>query len=654
LEAFGAKKTASGVSITEATAITIPAVLAAVRVISETVGSLPLMLYRRLTPRRGKERATDHPLFALLHDAPNKFMSSQTFRETMQGHLVLWGNAYAEIERDGASRPVALWPLRPDQTVPYLVRPENTSAITKIVYATHVDGKRFLLERSQVLHIPGLGFDGLRGYSPIWLAREALGLAKASEEFAGRFFSNDAKFGVVVQHPKTLSDPAYKRLQASWDAGSGLQQAHRTKILEEGMTVERIGMPLRDAQFIEGRQFGISDVARIFRVPLALLEEHAKAATYASVEQFMLSFVVHTIRPWLVRSEQAMNQQLIPEADQASHFAEHLLDALLRGDTVTRYQAYAQGRQWGWLSANDVREFENMNPIDGGDVYMAPTNMWPADVFPDIKPPGNVSPQPIAEPVIDEEEDDEEKATIRLERETRSAQARRRLSIAFLPVLSDAARRIVQAERADVLKQAKKLGGNASSLLQWLDEYYGARPGYIRDRMAPVLFSMADAVSAQAGDEVQHVIEPARLDTFRNDYADAYVQRHVASSLGQLRDVVGSQVQDPIEALKARFAEWEEKRPGKIALREGVQLAAATAKIVWVAAGIQALKWFSFGKSCPYCTSLHGKVVGMDGAFLLADQDFQPDGAEKPLRPRRNVGHPPAHSGCDCQIVPGG
>lgn len=371
-------RTASGVTITPDTAMQATTVYACVRILSETVASLPLPLYRR-TGDRGRERAVDHPLYTLLHDAPNPEMTSFELRETLMGHVLLWGNAYCDIQTDGAGRVTALWPLRPDRMA---VRRDKATGLIVYDYTLPGTVTKVPLAADRILHIKGLSVNGLVGLPPIAMARQSIGLALATEEFGARFFSNNAQPGVVLEHPGKLGEEAYNRLRESWsETHSGLSNAHRVAILEEGMKLDKIGIPPNDAQFLETRKFQAVEIARIFRVPPHLIGDLDRA-TFSNTEQQSLEFVIHTIRPWLVRIEQAITRSLLMPAERRTYFAEFLVDGLLRGDTTSRYAAYATGRQWGWLSINDVRTLENLNPVDGGDAYLEPMNMTEAGSAP--------------------------------------------------------------------------------------------------------------------------------------------------------------------------------------------------------------------------------------------------------------------------------
>jgi len=356
---------ASGKTVNERTAMQTTAVYACVRILAETIASLPLHIYKYTDS--GKEKAIDHQLYYLLHDEPNPEMTSFVFRETLMSHLLLWGNAYAQIIRDGRGRVLALYPLLPDRMT------VDRTTDGKLYYEYRKDSGYVILRPEDVLHIPGLGFDGLVGYSPIAMAKNAIGMAIATEEYGGKFFANGASPGGVLEHPGVVKDPA--RIRESWNAvyqGSG--NAHRVAVLEEGMKFQPIGIPPEQAQFLETRKFQTEEICRIFRVPPHLVANLDKA-TFSNIEHQSISFVVHTIRPWLVRLEQGMNKALLSPSEKGQYFVGFVVDGLLRGDYASRMQGYAIGIQNGFLSPNDVRALENMNTIEHGDIYAMNGNM---------------------------------------------------------------------------------------------------------------------------------------------------------------------------------------------------------------------------------------------------------------------------------------
>ncbi|WP_094550255.1 phage portal protein [Petroclostridium xylanilyticum] len=364
----------AGVRVNEETAMRVTGVYACVRVIAETVASLPLPLYRRLD--RGKEKVTTHPLYSILHDMPNPEMTSFTFREVLMTQLLLWGNAYAQIVRGKGGQVLELWPLSPAGME--IIRDEKTK---QLVYR-HTEGmKTTEYKPEQIFHIPGLGFDGVKGLSPIAMAREAIGLALATEEFGARFFGNGARPGGILEHPGVVKDP--EKLRKSWEeVYKGLQNSHKIAVLEEGMKYHEIGIPPEDAQFLETRKFQLNEICRIFRVPPHLVGD-LERATFSNIEHQSIDFVVHTIRPWLVRWEQAIIKDLLLPEERKLYFPKFNVDGLLRGDFKTRMEGYAIGRQNGWYSANDIRELEDMNPIPeeaGGDLYLVNGNMLPVSL----------------------------------------------------------------------------------------------------------------------------------------------------------------------------------------------------------------------------------------------------------------------------------
>ena len=369
----------SGKTVTERSAMQMTAVYSCVRILAEAVAGLPLHLYR-YTKDGGKEKAIDHPLYLLLHDEPNPEMSSFVFRETLMTHLLLWGNAYAQIIRNGKNEVIALYPLMPNKMS--VDRDEHGQ-----LYYTYYRGpdeaiknKEFAvtLRTTDVLHIPGLGFDGLVGYSPIAMARNAIGMAIACEEYGAKFFANGAAPGGVLEHPGTIKDP--QRVRESWQSTfGGGGNANKIAVLEEGMKYTPIGISPEQAQFLETRKFQINEIARIFRVPPHMVGDLDKSS-FSNIEQQSLEFVKYTLDPWVIRWEQSIMRALLSAEEKSEYFVKFNLEGLLRGDYQSRMNGYAIGRQNGWMSANDIRELENLDRIpaeEGGDLYLINGNMLP-------------------------------------------------------------------------------------------------------------------------------------------------------------------------------------------------------------------------------------------------------------------------------------
>ena len=371
--------TTSGKTVTERSAMQMTAVYSCVRILSEAVAGLPLHLYK-YTDSGGKAMALDHPLYHLLHDEPNPEMSSFVFRETLMTHLLLWGNAYAQIIRNGKNEIVALYPLMPNKMS---VDRDEAGRLYYPYYRGSdeaIKDKEFAvtLYPSDVLHIPGLGFDGLVGYSPIAMAKNAIGMAIACEEYGAKFFANGAAPGGVLEHPGTIKDP--QRVRESWQStfgGSG--NANKIAVLEEGMKYTPIGISPEQAQFLETRKFQINEIARIFRVPPHMVGDLEKSS-FSNIEQQSLEFVKYTLDPWVIRWEQSIQRSLLSADEKSRYFVKFNLEGLLRGDYQSRMNGYAIGRQNGWMSANDIRELENLDRIpaeDGGDLYLINGNMLP-------------------------------------------------------------------------------------------------------------------------------------------------------------------------------------------------------------------------------------------------------------------------------------
>lgn len=362
----------SGMRVSPESAMQLSAVFSCVRVCSETLGSMPLIIYRRL-PDGGKERATGHPLYKVLHNKPNLYQTAMEFLEMMQAHLELRGNCFSIILPGPRGAIDQLVPLHPDRVNVYRLPNGKLRYQVRAWY----DGTVTNYAMEEIFHVRGMSSDGMIGMSTIAVQREVVGVGLAQQEYAARFFANDSQPRGILEHPGKLSDPAYNRIKNSWHESQTGVNRHKAAILEEGLKYQAIGLNNRDSQFLEARQFSRSDIAGFFRVPLHKIGDLSKAA-FSNIEQQAIEFVTDNQRPRAVRWEQRINADLLDPLDLGDgeeYFAEFNMDALLRGDIKSRYAAYAIGRQWGWLSKNDVRRIENMNPIENGDDYLTPLNM---------------------------------------------------------------------------------------------------------------------------------------------------------------------------------------------------------------------------------------------------------------------------------------
>ncbi|MDD5006482.1 MAG: phage portal protein [Candidatus Omnitrophica bacterium] len=464
---FGGRESHSGIAVNETSALSSTAVFACIRLLSDTLASLPCPVYKRKIPR-GKERAQDYPLYKLIHTRANPIMPAFTWRETMMGHILGWGNCYSEMEYGENGYPIALWPLRPDRT-----QPERDKVTKELYYITQIDGIEYKLPKNRVLHIPGLGFDGIKGYSPITIAREAIGLSLATEEFGARYFGSGTHPGAVVTRP--LDAPILESQEAITDlrnylvdAYGGLGKSHRLMLLEEGMDIKNIGIPPEDSQFLETRQFQVTEIARFFGVQPHLIGDLTKS-TNNNIEEQAIEFVVYTLRPWLVRWESYLNLDLIPEEHQNLYFCEFLVDGLLRGDAKSRSEALQTRRRNGTLSANEWREIENENPLPGdlGDIYIVESNMQSLEYL--VENPGGSGNKPQTQPKTDSNQ-------------------QKSLKIAYERLFSDALNRIFKRENADIQREIKR-----EDFENWTNGYYKEPPEFIEKNLLPVYLSYFEA-----------------------------------------------------------------------------------------------------------------------------------------------------------------
>jgi HK97 family phage portal protein len=394
---WNVRSSASGEDVNEYTALTYSAVFNAVSLISGTLASLPLHLMQRRD--KTKRYATEHPLYRVLHSVGNPYMTSMAVRECLISHILAWGNGYAEKQRNGYGDIVALWPITPNRV---RVRMQDG----ELVYQITVGGENLTMTRENILHIPGLGFDGFTGYSIVQMAAKSISLGMSMETFGERYFGAGTHPGVIVTHPGKLGEETHKNLKNSLtDTYSGLGQSHRLMLLEEGMTFQSIGVPPNDSQFLESRQFHITEIARWFNLPPHKLKDLTKSS-FNNIEQEQLSYVIDALLPWAVRLEQNLNMQLLREVDQkAGLYFKHVFEGLLRGSSKDRAEFYRAMVGIGAMSINEVREKEDYDPVDGGDVHLIPLNMTTLENAGKIN---QGEPNETEEPISPEGEDEAE------------------------------------------------------------------------------------------------------------------------------------------------------------------------------------------------------------------------------------------------------
>ena len=429
---FGGVESDAGITVTERSAMNLMSVNACVRVRAEDIASLPCILYKRRKDGRGKDRADGERLYEILHDQPNPEMTSFSFWETGSLDLDLWGNYYALKEINGRGDTQALWPVSADRVRPY----RNDAGDIRYKMRINENDPEEDFPADLVFHVPGLGWNGLLGFSRIAMARQAIGLGLATEKAGALFFGQGMSPSGILQHPgpKALSDPAYNRLKDSMEDHATLPNFKKHLILEEGMTWTQGTMPLGDAQFLESRGFQVLDICRLYRMPPHKVA-HLDKATFSNIESEEQSYVTNSLRPSLVRTERTVPWKLLRPQVRGRFFAEFLVDGLLRGDPEKRHASYAIGRQWGYYTADDVLAMENRNPLPNGvgGAILMPVNMIA------IKPDGSI-----------------------LQASSGTGKPKRSLVVrSFAPVFEEYAKRVSRREERAGKRAAKKGPGSS-------------------------------------------------------------------------------------------------------------------------------------------------------------------------------------------------
>ena len=480
----------SGISVTPETAIRVAAVFACVRVLSETLASLPLITYRRL-PNGGKERATDHYIYKMLHDSPNQTQTAFEWLEMLQGHLCLRGNAYCEIVP--ASKP-ELVPIHPDR-----VTVERLDNGRLRYYVRNSQGVKIEKSQDQILHVRGLSCDGVTGMSPIAVARDTIGLAKATEAHGATLFKNGARPGFVFASDQPIKKEAALDTLAGWNAvHQGSFNSHKPAILPFGLKPVEIGMSNDDAQFLESRKFQVTEICRVFRVPPHLIADLDRA-TFANIEHQSLEFVSYTMLPWLRRWESAINRALIVEDDI---FCEFLVDGLLRADAKGRSEFYRTMFNIGVYSINEIRSKENENPIgEDGDKRFVPLNMVPLDKADDVigkdtssdpNTDPNTDPADMPSDPPDKTDPTNDKTDAKVHTViVNTNQTPQNIVAVFSSLVADAAERIINAETREHEKRADKYRENVAKFNDWLAEFYGKHAAYVAKVLAPIFTASA-------------------------------------------------------------------------------------------------------------------------------------------------------------------
>ena len=638
----------AGVPVSEETAMRFTSVQACVRVLSEDIASLPIHVYRR-TKDNGKERAREHPLYEILHDQPNPDMTSSSMREAMMVNLLLFGNAYAFVEYDRSGQVKALWPLKSSETSPY--RAGNG----KIRYRSGTSD----LAAEEVLHIPGLSFDGLLGLSPIAYAREAIGLGLAAEQFGSRFFRDGTHLGGIISMQGSMSDEGFERTRKQFaEMYAGLQRAHGVPILEGGATYTPIGIPPEDAQFLETRKYQRADIAAIFRVPLHLIGD-LEHATFSNIEHQDLAYLQRTLLPWLVRWEQAIRMRLLSPRERGTILCEHDTSGFLRGDTQSRMEAYSTAIQNGVMSPNEARQRENLNPVPGGDVILLPLNMIPAE---DVGKQTDQKQSPKAAPDAAAQKKDasgKRSMPTAIERRDLALQQRSALRKSFLPVFRSAVLAGLSRQQVAVLQRAAEFfsdakGADATAFKGWIKEWLEASRDGLQQDLDPALRTLAQAVSTTVALETGSAglsIEETKAQEFLLQYLRSYAIRQTARDKEALLQAVDDHPDDIQQALETHYAHVIETA-SSTAQDELVRASGAFSLLAYRSCGVRKVRWRTHGDSCPICKRMNGKVVTVETAFVSSGDtvDYDENGQSMQFKVSGTIRHPPLHNGCDCDL----
>lgn len=566
---FGPIDTSSGVPVNEYTAFNCSAVFAAVRLISEAVGQLDCVVMEKSGSPGNMTltEATDHRLWSLVHDRPNPEMNPISFWATLQAHVLTWGNAYAEIVRDGAGRPAQLWPIPPNRVRPRRILADRPSD-RKIVYDVFPNvSTQYALQSlpipkgneiatipyTDMLHIHGLGFDGLMGYSVVTMARESIGLTMATEQFGAGFFGRGSRPTGVLTHPGRMKDEGRKNLREQWERTyQGLNNAHRVALLEEGVKWEAIGIPPEDAQFLQTRKFQLSEIARWFNVPPHMLRDLDRA-TFSNIEEQGMDFVTYSLRPWLVRHIQEVRWKCLTDAERSRLVIRFLYEILQRGNFQNRMQAYHAGIQDGIFCPDEVREMEGMNhrPDGLGKVFLRPLNMVPADTpveDPNSQPDPAQTPEPTPDPQPEPDADKAAKARKARKAAKKAKQAGQRAALiaAQRQIVLEAAQRMVSVEATAIRRAAK----DPSKFLPAVTEFYGRYESMLRAALVPALRAHLVLLEAQ---------EPPET------VAEARSREHVAASREAVLSAAECTADKLLDTIDTLCKRWEAERPGKLA-----------------------------------------------------------------------------------------
>jgi HK97 family phage portal protein len=578
-----------------------------------------LILYKR-DKNGGKTRATQHPLYDILHSRANQDTDAFHWRELGQSQLLLWGNTFSTIERDNGKYIKAL---------KQIVNPASVEIIrkgSKIYYKIKTGSNKTIIRpKSDIFHIAGFGHDGLYGKSLIAIAREAIGLGLAIEKFGGRYFGSGTHPSGVLELDKFLGDRREDYVKAVQKGHAGLSKSQGLMVLEGGAKYKPLTIPLEDAQFLQTKQSQKIDICGMYKVPPHKIAIHGSNSNYNNLEQENASYVDSCLMQWLVRWESAISNQLLTAAERRRGlFVEFLVEGLLRGDSAARAEFYSKMVAIGVLSPNDIRKKENFDPIEGGDQHFIPVNYWPLDKA-QAQPDQETEPKRAVE-----------------HRSIPTVDARDKVAGRFLPLIKDVFQTIINKEALSVRKIINKRGTGA--FYGQVEEFYNGFSEFIVGKAGPVLRTYLETIRDLAIDEVGKDSNPEEIEKFVNEYIAGVSERHIYKSKGQILKL--DQENGDIEA---RMDTWHEDRAGQDAEDEKTRGSNAIYQAVVFAAGLSTVWRIRGAETCDYCKMLNGKRVVRGQHYLPAGGSLQPEGKE-PMKVKGMRCHPPLHNGCDCVL----
>lgn len=625
---------ATGKTVTPEQSLRVSAVYAGVRLLAESISSLPMQLIER----QGKHsKARDGDLADLLTVQPNPEQDAPELWRTVMGWMLLEGNAYVYVERNGDGTPIGLWPLpstsvqigrTPGRQLYYDIQLQEDDPDIGLPRVARVG-------QTSVLHFKAFG-TGLYGLSPIRQVREAVATSLSAQEYMGRFYQQDASPGGILTTDGNLTDEQFERLNKQWkETHSGVSRSHLMAIMEGGMRWESVGLNPDDAAFIETQKWETVEIARALGVPPHMIGDVEKSTSWGSgIAEQGIGFVTYTLTPWINRLEWVVRRGVLRDIDRNLRM-KWRVDGLQRGDVKSRYEGYAQARQWGWLSTNDIRSMEDMDPVEGGDVYLQPLNMVEAGTG-----SGGAS-APDSETEAEPE---------RGRRVRRSSEVRSRTANSFAPLIANEDERVARMERSEVDKLIKAhLDDGQRSQRSFMEAVRSLYEGRITERsierFGPIFASLASEITAEAIGEIG-MDSPPDLSRWVERYTASHIGYRVSRSVAKL----GREAQSGPSAVRSLLEQWVTERPEATGRWESAQLSRAAARETWRDAGVREIRWNAMGDMCEICQRLDGTVVGIEQPFAQKGDKYPGGEGQNDLTVGRSTFHPPVHPGCQCDI----